>query len=159
MFTNKKKNFPESGHQTLFHKGKVISTLRITHSSKTNKNKQQKTKHNCFCKQNLIIYFELFVGCTETKENLQKQAKTTMFGMKHKFLLSSQFPYVHDQPLAVVLMVNGLHIHHCSLDPGLILLDKQKEKPICITEEIRLQGLLHILTHTCMHALTHTLYL
>lgn len=81
-----------------------------------------------------------------------------MFGMKHKFLLSSQFPYVHDQPLAVVLMVNGLHIHHCSLDPGLILLDKQKEKPICITQEIRLQGLLHILTHTCMHALTHCIY-
>lgn len=36
-------------------------------------------------------------------------------------LLGSQFPYVHDQPLAVVFVVDRLHLHHCGLDPGLIL--------------------------------------
>ena len=35
--------------------------------------------------------------------------------------LDGHFPDVHDQSLAVLLMVNWLHIHHCGLDPRLIL--------------------------------------
>lgn len=60
------------------------------------------------------------------------------------FLLSSQFPYVHDQPLAVIQMVNGFHFHHCGLDPGLILSDTkvQNSKLIHMEHIIGLQMLL-----------------
>lgn len=32
-------------------------------------------------------------------------------------LLERQFPYVHDQPLAVVFMIDWLHLHHRGFDP------------------------------------------
>lgn len=102
----------------------TLRTLRITHSQRSEKTTKKDTKQ-LLCEQNFVIHLELFVGCTERKENLQKQAKTRILSIDHKFLLSSQLPYVHDQPLAVVLVVNRLHIHHCSLDPGFILSDKQ----------------------------------
>lgn len=37
------------------------------------------------------------------------------------FLLAGQLPYVGDQPPAVVPVVDGLHVQHGGLDPGLIL--------------------------------------
>lgn len=64
------------------------------------------------CVTRKATYLELYVGCTEEKQQ---------DGLNHRFLLGCQFPYVCDQPLAVVLMVNWLHIHHCGLDPRFIL--------------------------------------
>lgn len=37
------------------------------------------------------------------------------------FLLAGQLPDVCDQPPAVVPVVDGLHVQHGGLDPGLIL--------------------------------------
>lgn len=71
------------------------------------------------CKSNLVIRLERFVGCTKRKR------KTRIHNRDRTFLLGGQFPYVHDQPLAVVPVVDGLHIHHRGLDPGLILSHKR----------------------------------
>lgn len=43
-------------------------------------------------------------------------------------LLGSQFLYVHHQPLAVVSVVDRLHLHHCGLDPGFILSERQQKQ-------------------------------
>lgn len=76
---------------------------------------RKKTKQNiCFVSK--TIHLALYVGCTDREKPEY---------INHTFLLGSQFPYVHDQPLAVVLVVNRLHLHHCGLDPGFILSDKQ----------------------------------
>lgn len=32
-------------------------------------------------------------------------------------LLDRQLPYVHDQPLAVLFMIDWLHLHHRGFDP------------------------------------------
>lgn len=55
---------------------------------------------------------------------MEKENRTRRLGVDHVFLLGGQFPNVHDQPLAVVLMVDRLHVHHCCLDPGFILYKK-----------------------------------
>ena len=65
----------------------------------------------------------------KNKGKLAKASKTRILHIDRRFLLGSQFPYVHDQPLDVVLVVNKLHIQHCSLDPGFILSKKTVRKP------------------------------
>lgn len=96
-----------------------ISTLSITHS-KGSKKKEQKKLHTIDMKTKYGT-FRAICWLYRNKGNLT-------VGFDHSFLLSSHFPDVHDQPLAVVPMVNGLHIHHCSLDPGFILSKKTKKQ-------------------------------
>lgn len=123
---------------------------------------RKKTKQNiCFVSK--TIHLSLYVGCTDREKPEY---------INHTFLLGSQFPYVHDQPLAVVLVVNRLHLHHCGLDPGFILSDKQIKKTPSGVKRCTLEieslvlapperwrkrqdwGLLHMLTDR--HTDTHT---
>lgn len=53
------------------------------------------------------------------------------------FLLAGQLPYVGDQPPAVVPVVDGLHVQHGGLDPGLILQGETQSQ----TQSLRLEEL------------------
>lgn len=63
-------------------------------------------------------------GCTDGQKKTKK--KNTTHDINRAFLLAAQFPYVHDQPLAVLPVVNGFHFHHGGLDSGFILLGGKK---------------------------------